>query len=98
MQEHYQQKPRQPSEPSFPITGSHGYTNTTERQDWDLKSHLMMFIESFKKDINNFLKEIQERFIRSEKKPKYTCVVELEMKDVNTFRRFVIIPDNWLLF
>jgi gas vesicle protein len=29
-------------------------------QDCDLKSHLMMMIEDFKKDINNSLKEIQE--------------------------------------
>ena len=37
-----------------------GYPNTPEKQDSDLKSHLMMMIEDFKKDINNSLKEIQE--------------------------------------
>ena len=37
-----------------------GYPDTPEKQDSDLKSHLMMMIEDFKKDINNSLKEIQE--------------------------------------
>jgi hypothetical protein len=38
-----------------------GYYNTQEKQDSELKSHLMMMmIEDFKKDINNTLKEIQE--------------------------------------
>ena len=49
-----------PSEPSSPTTASPGYPNTPEKQDLDLKSHLMMLIEDFKKDINNSLKEIQE--------------------------------------
>jgi hypothetical protein len=37
-----------------------GYPDTPEKQDSDLKSHLMMMIEEFKKDTNNSLKEIQE--------------------------------------
>jgi hypothetical protein len=45
-----------PSEPSFPTTVSPGYPNATEKQDSDLKSHLMMMIEDFK-DINNSLKK-----------------------------------------
>ena len=62
MQEYRQQKPRllgiiriqfsHHSEPWLP--------HTPEKQDYDLKSHLMMMIEEFKKDINNSLKEIQE--------------------------------------
>jgi hypothetical protein len=48
------------SEPSSPTIESPGYTNTQEKKDSDLKSHLMMMIEDFKKDINNSLKEIQE--------------------------------------
>jgi hypothetical protein len=39
---------------------SHGYPNTPEKQDIDLKSYLMMLVEDFKKDINNSLKEMQE--------------------------------------
>ena len=48
------------SEPSSPTTVSPRYHNTPEKQDSDLKSHLMMMIEEFKKDINSSLKEIQE--------------------------------------
>jgi hypothetical protein len=48
------------SEPSSPTNVNPGYPNTPEKQDSDLKSHLMMMIEEFKKDINNPLKEIQE--------------------------------------
>jgi hypothetical protein len=44
-----------PSEPSSPSTASPGYPNTLEKQDSDLKSHLLMMIEDFKKDINNSL-------------------------------------------
>ena len=48
------------SENSSPTSASPGYPNTPEKQDSDLKSHLMMMIKDFKKDINNFHKEIQE--------------------------------------
>jgi hypothetical protein len=48
------------SEPSSPTTASPGYPNTLEKKVLDLKSHLMMLIKDFKKDINNSLKEIQE--------------------------------------
>jgi hypothetical protein len=54
------------SEPSSPTTVSPGYPNTpktktktkTNKQtkNTDLKSHLMMMIEDFKRDINNPLK------------------------------------------
>jgi hypothetical protein len=48
------------SEPSFLTTASPGYPNTLEKQDYDLKSHLMIMIEDFKKGLYS-LKEIQER-------------------------------------
>ena len=48
------------SEPYSPTMAIPGYTITPENQDSDLKLLLMMMIEDFKKDINNFLKEIQE--------------------------------------
>jgi hypothetical protein len=48
------------SEPNSPTTASPGYPKTLEKQDSDLKSHLIMMIEVFKKDINKSLKEIQE--------------------------------------
>ena len=39
---------------------------TSEKQELDLKSHLMMLTEDFKKDINNSLKEIQENMSQQE--------------------------------
>jgi hypothetical protein len=42
------------SEPSSANTAN---TNIPEKQDSDLKSHLMMMIEEFKKKINNPLKK-----------------------------------------
>jgi hypothetical protein len=49
-----------PSEHSSPTTVSPGYHNTPENQNSDLKSHFMMMIKNFKKNIINSLKEIQE--------------------------------------
>jgi hypothetical protein len=52
----------------FPRTVSLGYSNTPEKQDSDLKPHLVKMTEDFKEDINNSLKEIQEetsKYIRS---------------------------------
>jgi ribosomal protein L7Ae-like RNA K-turn-binding protein len=48
------------SEPSTPTSASHGYPNTPEKQNSELKSYLMMLVEDFKKGINNSFKEIQE--------------------------------------
>jgi hypothetical protein len=48
------------SEPRSPTIANLGYPNSPEKQDVDLKSHLMILIEDFKKDINKSLKEIQE--------------------------------------
>jgi hypothetical protein len=48
------------SEPSCHTIAHPGNHKTPENQDSYLKSHLMMMIEDFKKDINNSLKEIQE--------------------------------------
>jgi hypothetical protein len=48
-----------PSQASFTTTVSPGLPNIPQKQDSDLKSHLMMMIKDFKKDINNSLKEIQ---------------------------------------
>ena len=48
------------SEPSTPTSASHGYPNTPEKQNSELKSYLMMLVEDLKKGINNSLKEILE--------------------------------------
>jgi hypothetical protein len=44
------------SEPNSPTVASPGYTITSEKQDMDLKSLLMMMMEDFKKEVNNSLK------------------------------------------
>ena len=38
----------------------HWIPNTSDKQDSYQKSHLMMMIEEFKKDLNKSLKELQE--------------------------------------
>ena len=48
------------SEPNSPVKVSPGYPNTLEKLESDPKSHLLMLIVGFKKDINNSLKEIQD--------------------------------------
>jgi uncharacterized protein YllA (UPF0747 family) len=48
------------SEPSSPTIASPEYPNTPEKQDSDIKSHLMKMIKDLKKDINNSLIQIQE--------------------------------------
>ena len=52
------------SESSTPTTVSPGYSNTPKKQDYNLKSYLMMVVEVIKKDINNSLKEIQENIAK----------------------------------
>ena len=48
-------------EPNSPTKANTGYPNTPEKQILDLKSLVMMLLEEHKKDINNSLKEIQEK-------------------------------------
>jgi hypothetical protein len=46
------------SKSSSPNTASSGYYNTLEKQDSDLKFHLMKMIENFKENIDNSIKEV----------------------------------------
>jgi hypothetical protein len=48
------------SEPNAPTIASPGYTITPEKQDMDIKSLLMMILEDYREEINNYFKEIQE--------------------------------------
>jgi chromosome segregation ATPase len=73
------------SEPSSPTTASPGYSNTPEKEDYDLKSHLMMMIEDFKKDINNSLKEIQENTTKHVKELSKT-IQDLKM-EIETIKK-----------
>jgi hypothetical protein len=54
-----------PPKPRSLTTASPGYSNTPEKQNADLKSYFIKILESFKKDINKSLKEIQEPQIKS---------------------------------
>jgi hypothetical protein len=58
------------SEPSSPTTASPGYPNTPEKQGTDLKSHIMMMIEDFKKDINNSLEKYKRTHVNQLKTVK----------------------------
>jgi hypothetical protein len=49
------------SETNSPTIVSPAYTITPEKQNMDQNSLLMMMMEDFKKEINNSLKEIQEK-------------------------------------
>ena len=53
-----------PLEPNTPTTPSFGYPNTPEKHDTVLKSHIKKISETFKEDINNSLKEIQENICK----------------------------------
>jgi hypothetical protein len=54
------------SERSTPTSAIPGYPNTRKKLDLDLKAYLMMMVEDIKKDINNSLKEIQEKSAKEE--------------------------------
>jgi gas vesicle protein len=74
------------SEPSSLTTVSPGYPNTPEKQGYNLKSHLMMTIEDFKKDINKSLKEIQEntgKQVETLKEETQKSLEELQVKELN---------------
>jgi len=49
-----------PSEANSPTKANTEYPNTREKQDVDFKSHLIMMMEDFKKDIKNSLRKMQE--------------------------------------
>ena len=73
------------SEPSSPTIASPGYTITLEKQDSDLKSHLMLMIQDFKKDINKSLKEIQEntgKHVNALKEEKQKSLKELQENSI----------------
>jgi hypothetical protein len=51
------------SEPSSPTIVNPGYPNTPEKQDSDLKPHLIMMVDDFKKNINNPLKKYRRTHV-----------------------------------
>jgi predicted transcriptional regulator len=73
------------SEPSSPNTASPKYTNTSENQESALKFYLMKIIESFKEDINNSLKEIQENASKLVK--ELNNVIQVIKVEVETIKK-----------
>jgi chromosome segregation ATPase len=75
------------SEISSPTTESLGYPNTPEKQDSDLKSHLMRVINDFKKEIHDSLKEIQENIDKQVEALKEETQKSLKELQVNTTKQ-----------
>ena len=57
------------SDPNSPTIASPGYTITPEKQDMDLKSLLMMMMETFKKEIQENTGKYLEAFKEVTHKP-----------------------------
>ena len=49
-----------PPESSYPTTANTGYPNENEAEENDPKSNFIKMTESFKEEMNKFLKEIKE--------------------------------------
>ena len=49
------------SEHTSSTTASSGYSDTSEKQDSDLKSHLLKMMEAFKENINSSLKKYRRK-------------------------------------
>jgi hypothetical protein len=83
------------SEQNSSTIASHGYTITSEKEDMELKSLFLMMMEEFKKEINNFLKEIQEnsgRLLEAFKEETQKSLKELQentTKQVKEFNRTI---------
>ena len=75
------------SEPRTPTTVSPGYLNTPQKEESDLKSHLMVLEEDFKKAIKNSLKEIQENRVKQIEALKEETQKSLKEIQENTNKR-----------
>jgi hypothetical protein len=79
----------------LPNIGSPGYPYTTEKQDSNLKSYLMMLVEDFKKDTNSNLKEIQENtakqveLLKEEKQKSLKELQENKTKQVKELNKTI---------
>jgi hypothetical protein len=74
-------------EHSYLTTATPGYPNTTQAQENDLKSNLIMIIDTFKEKINKSFKEIQQSTITQVKEMNDTIQdlkMEIEARRENT--------------
>jgi ABC-type uncharacterized transport system substrate-binding protein len=83
------------SEPKSPTIASPRYNITSEKQDSDQKSLLVMMIEDIKKYINNSLKEIQENtgkqleVLKEETQKFFKELQESTIKQVNEINKTI---------
>jgi hypothetical protein len=61
-----------PPEPSSLAPASHRHSNTTETQENYFKSDLIKIIETFKEEMNESFKELQENIIKQVKERNKT--------------------------
>ena len=78
-----------PFKSNCPTTASPGYPNTPEKQDLDLRSHLMILNENFKKDINHSLKEIQVEALKEETQKSLKELQEISNKQVKELNKTI---------
>ena len=74
------------SDPNPPTTASQGYPNKAEKQDCDLKLHLMIMIEDFKV-INNSIKDIKKNTCKQVEVLKEKTQKSLKELQENTTNR-----------
>jgi hypothetical protein len=82
------------SEPNSPTIPSPGYTITLEKQDSDITSLLMTMMEDFKKDVNNSLKEIQDKTGKQVEALKEETQKSLKVLQANTIKEAKEINKN----
>jgi hypothetical protein len=81
------------TEPRYPTTASSEYLNTAESQENNLKSNLMKMIETFKEEMNTFLKEIQENILKQVEVHKEEIIKYNEIQE-NTIKQMKEIGKN----
>jgi hypothetical protein len=81
-------------EPSSTTTASPGHRNTLEKQDFDLKLHLIVLIEDLKKKINNSLKEIHENTGKQVEVLKEETQKSLKELQENTTKQVKELKEN----
>jgi hypothetical protein len=83
------------SEPGSPTTVNPGYANTPDKQDTDLKSHLMTMVEDFKKGKNSPLKEIEENTdkqveaLKEENQKSFKELQENTIKEIKKLNKII---------
>jgi len=81
------------SEPNTPTKANTVYLNTPEKQDLDFKSHLIMMMEDFKKDIKNSHRETQENInkqVEAYREEPHNSLKEFQKKTIKQVKELKI--------